>query len=173
MTRTGLFVAACMAAGLLVGCTEPIGRARSLGEVGYQPAFATAREVLAQYYSIESADPQTGVIRSRPKPVQARAERIVGKSDARQVATMRLRRDGREVIAHLAVAIQRQGSTIHRQMRMDADNYSSVPNQTPAEVEGATTPEQNESWRTDKYDRVMEQTILNQLYRAMHPQPGK
>ena len=173
MIRTGLLAAACMTAGLLGGCAQPIGRARPLGEVSYEAAFATAREVMAQYFSIESADPQTGVIRSRPKPIRARADRLLGGSPARQVATMRLRRDGRQVVAHLAVAVQRPGSAAHRQMRMNADNYSSVPNQTPAQVEAATTPDQNESWRTDKYDRVMEQKILTQIHRSLHPQPKR
>jgi len=153
MTRTGLLAAACMTAGILGGCAQPIGRARPLGEVSYEAAFATAREVMAQYF--------------------ARADRLLGGSPARQVATMRLRRDGRQVVAHLAVAVQRPGSAAHRQMRMNVDNYSSVPNQTPAQVEAATTPGQNESWRTDRYDRVMEQKILTQLHRSLHPQPKR
>jgi len=155
----------------MVGCVQDMGRSRPLGEVSYGTAFATARDVMAQYYSIESSDASTGEIVSRPKRVDAGRDRLLGGSPARQVARLRLRREGKGVVAHLAVAVQRQGSAVYRQHSGIDETYSSVPNQTPAEADAATTPEQNEAWRTVKHDRALEQRILGQIHRALHPQP--
>ena len=174
MTTCARILAGLVAAGTLVGCTEPMaGRSQPLGTVEYGLAFATAREVMAEYFSIASADPDTGIIQSRPKPVAARAERLLGGSPARQVARMRLRRQGEQVVAHLWVALQRQGSAVLREMRVARDKYDSVPNETPAEIEAATTPEQNETWRTRGYDHRLERTILTELYKALNPGAGK
>jgi len=173
MIRQGWLAAVCLAACLATGCGEPAGRSRLLGTVSYESAFAAATDVMSQYFSIENADPATGEITSRPKAVRAGNERLLGGSPARQVARMRLRREGGEVTASLAVAVQRQGEAVHLQRGPAGETYSSVPNQTPAEVEAATTPLQNESWRTERYDRVMEQQILGQLYRTLHPEAEK
>jgi len=170
MARHGWLAAMCVLAGFLVGCAQDLGRSRVLGEVGYGTAFATARDVMAQYYSIESSDASTGEILGRPKRVQMRGERLLGGSPARQVARLHLRRDGKQVVAHLAIAVQRQGSAVYRQYSSIDETYSSVPNQTPAEADAATTPEQNEAWRTVKHDRALEQKILGQIHRALHPQ---
>ena len=37
----------------------------------------------------------------------------------------------------------------------------------------ATTPEQNESWRIEKYDHVLENKILGDLYLSLHPKAKK
>lgn len=170
MARHGWLATMCVLAGCLVGCAQDMGRSRTLGEVGYGTAFAAARDVMAQYYSIESSDASTGEIVGRPKRVELRGERLLGGSPARQVASFRLRRDGDQVVAHLAVAVQRQGSAVYRQHSGVDETYSSVPNQTPADTDAATTPEQNDAWRTVKYDRALEQKILGQIHRALHPQ---
>ena len=164
-------------AGLLLsaGCNQPTpGRTRILGEVGYESAFAAAREVFSQYYSIDSADAEAGVIKSRPLAVSAKGERLLGGSPARQVATLRLWREGGAVVAHAQVKVPRLGSAVHRQMRPVGENYDSVPNETPAELDAATTPEQNEAWQTAGYAHDVEYKMLADLYKSLHPAaPGK
>ena len=174
MIRHGWIVVGLVAAGLLVGCNQPTpGRSRSLGTVDYTAAFAAANEVMAQYFSIESSNPHTGMIESRPKVVQARRERLLGGSPARHVATLRVRTEGKEIVGYATVRLQRQGSAVLRQIRPGEDNYDSVPNQTPGEREGATTVEQNESWRTHGYAHDVEQKILEDLWKSLHPKAGK
>lgn len=156
--------------GLLAGCNLPTpGRTRVLGNVPYASAFATARETMAQYFSIESADPDTGQIVSRPKPVKARAERLLGGSPARHVATMHIRRKDGVILAQLSVALQREGSTLLRASGRPEENYDAVPNDTPADETAAVTPAQAEAWRTDSYDHALERRILNDVYMALHP----
>lgn len=159
---------------LLAGCSMSTpGISRELGSVDYGSAFAAAREVFSQHYPVAEANADTGVIKARPVPVDERGERILGgKSPARQLATLSLRRKNGLVIAHASVAVQRQGSEPLRRMRVSREeDYSSVPHQTPAELEGATTPEQNETWTTQRYAHDRERMILDDLYRALHPQP--
>jgi len=167
--QNGILLAAAGLA-LLAGCSASLpGTSRSLGEVDYAAAFAAGREVMAQYFSVESADPDKGVIRSRPKAVDAPPERLVGASPARQVATMRIRKEGGAVVAHATVDVQRMGSEILRQPRPGADDYDSVPNKTPAEVDAATTVAQNESWRTVRHATDVERKMLMDLFRSLHP----
>jgi len=171
MTRHGLATIALAAAGALAGCTVNAisPTQRSMGEVSYESAFAAAREVIRKHFELASSDPDAGVIIARPKPVRAPAERILGgASPARHVAKMHLKSRGGIVIADVSVALQRQGSAGFRQMR-PGENYSTVPDQTPAQETAAITAEQDQTWRTDRYDRGMERRILNELYRALHP----
>jgi len=52
---------------------------------------------------------------------------------------------------------------------MQDENYEGVPNKPPSAREAATTVEQNESWRTQKYDHVIERKILQDLYLSLNP----
>ena len=103
------------------------------------------------------------------KPADAGAERILGASPARQLATLRLRKEDGQVVAQATVALQRQGSDIHRQINPAAGSYDSVANRTPAELEAATTPQQNEAWVTERYAHDLERKMLADLYRLLHP----
>ena len=170
MTYKGWIVGSLAVVALLAGCNQaPPGRSRSLGPVQYEAAFASAREIMAQYFDIES-DAVEGVVRSRPAPVEAPAERLIGHSPARQMATLRLRRKNGTVVAHLSVAIQREDSAEMRQMADQGTGYDTVPNKTPAYAEAATTTEQNQTWRTERYDHDLAAKVLDDLYAALHPE---
>jgi len=172
MIRTVWIAATLIGAGLVAGCNQPMpGSSLPLGQVDYTSAFAAGKEVMSQYYSVESANPHTGVITSRPKAVDAERERILGGSPARELATLRLQEEGSQVVAYATVALQRQGSSVLRQPRPGLESYDTVPNQTPAEDEAATTIEQNESWRTHSYSHSTERKMLQDLRRAVSPKP--
>ena len=162
---------ALLAGGVLAGCAQPTpGRTRALGEVRFEAAFASAREVMAQYFPIADADADAGVIRSRPQAVEAPPERLLGRSPARQVATLRLYRENGQVVAQASVAVQREGSAGHRQLSAAGDSYDTVPNKTPADAEAATTAEQNQVWETERYDHALEARILADIYAGLHPE---
>ena len=162
---------ALLAGVILAGCGQPTpGRTRMLGQVRFEAAFASAREVMAQYFSVAEADADTGVIRSRPQPVEAPAERLLGGSPARQVATLRLYAEDGQMVAQASVAIQREGSAGYRQRNVAADSYDTVPNKTPADADAATTAEQNQVWQTERYDHALESRILADIYAALHPE---
>jgi hypothetical protein len=171
MNRHGWLVAAVLAAGLMVGgCNQEFqGSSRSLGTTDYTAAFATANEVISQYYPVESADPARGVIQCRVKDVKAANERLLGGSPARELATMKIVKEGKDVMAYVTVALQRQGGDVFRAMPHVDENYSGVPNRTPAEQEAATTTEQNEPWRIYSYNHQAELKILEDLARAVGP----
>ena len=172
MKTNGCCIALLVLAGALAGCQlQTPGRTRHMGAVSYESAFAAARDVLSQYYTVTEQDPDTGKITCLPKTVQAPPERILGGSPARHLATLRLRREDGEVSAQVSVAIQRQTRAVRRQMT--SVKYDEVPNVTPAQEEAATTVEQNEAWVTQAYAHDREVQILEDLYKALHPADSK
>jgi len=173
MKHHGWLICLVLPAGLLVGCVEPsAGTSRPLGDVGYELAFTEAREVLREHFTIGRADPDTGIIECNPQPVNLHGERLLGGSNARHKARMRVRKESGGIVANLSVAVHRQGREGYRAFgHPDESSYSGVPNRTPAELEGATTPDQNEAWRTTRQDKGLEVRILGDLYRRLHPMP--
>ena len=157
---------------LAVGCTtqdsDPLGNLfgtnvgsrRELPGATFDKAFNSGRTVLSHYFDIAYADSTTGVIRGEPK--------ITG-AGTRQVAKLELQHTTEGLVAIASVANQRQGSPVQRQMTMTGENYDSVPNNTPAEIDAATTADQNETWETLRPDRALEGQILNDLQRAVSP----
>lgn len=174
MTGHGMKIigAIMLALTMLAGCTTPEGKTRELGNVSYTDAFAAATEVMKQYYTVENADPTTGIIQARPLAVDKKSGRLLGgKSSTRQLAKVTVRKENGSVVAYASVAVQRQGSDALRQMRTTRgdEDYSSVPNKSPAYDEAATTAGQNESWMTYNYAHDIEIKILDDLYRSLHP----
>lgn len=166
------------AAGMFAGCSpEMASTSRVLGDVSYGQAFAAGKQVMSNFFPVASANLHSGVITSRPKPITLRSERLVtglvlvgmAGSPARRIATLKLRRSRGSVIAFASVEIQRQDSAVHRQRGADLENYDSVPNMTPADLEAASSPGQNEMWRTCRHDRAMEERILSAVYAALNP----
>jgi hypothetical protein len=166
-------VAALLAVAAVFACagcsTSSPGASQSLGTVNYAQAFAAANDTMSQYFSIASADAATGIIKARPKSIDAPPERLWGRSPARQAATMRIWPRGKEILADMTVAIERRGDSVYRSMPAPGENYEGVPNKPPSQREAATTIEQNESWRTSKYDHATERKILQDLYLSLHP----
>jgi hypothetical protein len=160
-----------LSAVVLAGCqaTEP-GTTLSLGKVGYDKAFVAAEKVMSQYFSVAAADDAAGTVACRPKPAPAKAEGLLRAPPARHVATMRLRRSGEEVVAHVTVAVERQEAAAHRQLRMIGADREPVPLRTPAELDAATTAEQNDEWAARGHDAALERAILRDLYEALWPE---
>ena len=70
-------------------------------------AFAAGREVLSQYFPIDSADPATGQIISRAGLPAGRPGHPHSATPARELAVLRLRPEPQGIIADIRVAIQR------------------------------------------------------------------
>jgi len=165
--------AALILSGGLAGCGSSMpGTPRSVGNVAYESAFAAAGDVLRQYgFSIETADADARVIKTRPKAVEAKPDRLLGgRSPAREVATVRIRPQGDQVSVIVSVELQRQESAVLRQVASPEENYDTVPNKTPAQTDAAITPEQGETWRSAGYDHELEAKILEDINQALHPQ---
>ena len=155
----------------LAGCKTDIssGTRLSLGDVSYDEARAIAHEVMRKHFELAPGNPGDSEIVALPKPVGSRGQRILGgKSPTRQLATLRLQSRQGHVIANAKVLLQRQGSASFEQFGASG-NYSTIPNETPSQRTAATTPEQNEAWETRGRDRVLERTIVHELYDALHP----
>jgi hypothetical protein len=153
-----------MVAGV-VGCQGPQFSSEPLGEVDYAEAFRAGKRVMSQYFSIASADAESGKITCRPKTVDAAKDRLLGTTPARKGAEMRIRQKGDMVFADVQVYIQRQDVTVFRQMQPITVN-DDVPNWTPAD-EGAAAAAQNQTWQTTGRDHQLEQEILADLFRAL------
>ena len=154
-----------MVAGV-VGCQGPQFSSEPLGEVDYAEAFRAGKRVMAQYFSIASADAELGKIVGRPKAVDAAKDRLLGTTPARKGAQMRIRQKGDMVFADVQVYIQRQDVAAIRQMQpLTVDN--DVPNRTPADEAAAVTAKQNQRWQRTGRDHQLEQQILADLFRAL------
>ena len=100
-------LAAALAA--MIGCSggPSPGSTMQLGtveQVSPQLAFTTAKDVMAQYFPIQSADPDTGTIKCQPAAVKDRQERLLGASPTRQVATIQIFSSEGQTMATVTVA---------------------------------------------------------------------
>jgi len=164
MSRLGMIL---LAAGpILAGCQVDSYRCQPLGDVAYDEAFRVGRSVLAQYFSIASADPQSGKIVSRPKPIKATSDRLLGSSPARQLAILRIRRKGGQLYADLRVHVQRQDAGVARAMQ-PITVQTELPNVTPAEETAAVTAEQSQTWANVSRDDALERIILADLLKQL------
>lgn len=156
---------------LLTGCGPmATGTERNLGPVSYPIAYAAARDVMSQHFAIEYSDTDTGVIKSYPKKIGEEKNRLLGSTSAREEATLRLTRSGGDVLARLTIAMQcAEGEAAMTSWTSDKENYSGVANQTPAQMNAATTSEQNDSWRRERYDHTLERKMLDELAKALAP----
>jgi hypothetical protein len=164
-------LASLLALLVAAGCApQSPGKTRYLGEVPLGTAFEAAQEVLRRHrFAIAERDAAEGVIVSAPKEIDPPPERLLSRSDARQVATVRLRREGPGIAAQVSVALQRRQQNVQRTLRPPGENYDRLPNETPSALEAATTSEQNITWRQQGWARDAELAILNDLYRALNP----
>ncbi|MFP4138986.1 MAG: hypothetical protein ACOCZU_02960 [Planctomycetota bacterium] len=163
----GVLLAGLLAAGGCAQWEQTPGRSRELGSVSMPRAFAASREVLSAHFPIAEADPATRTIKTLPKLVDAPAERLMGRSEARQVGTLRLREEEGQVVAHLSIAQQRKGGQAVRNRVLDEENYSGRP-RTPAHTGGAIEPSQDDDWQVYGYDHRLESVILAEIYRTLH-----
>lgn len=169
MRKTGWILLLLAAIVPAVGCEQNNGTTRTLGPLEYASTFDTAQKVFSQYFSIETADPATGEIIARPKRVDAPNERILGGSPARQIATMKIFRQGDQVAAYVSIEQQRMGSFVrggNSSFSRD-DDLENGGHRTPAQNEGATTPQQNENWQTERQMHAMELRVLSELARNL------
>lgn len=158
-----LLAGALAAAG---GCQMEQFRSQPLGRAGFGEAFDAGRAVLAQYFSIASADRASGRIVSRPTPIEPTAERLLSRSSARQIATMQIRQKGEELFADLRVEVQRQDVAAARAMQ-PVTVHTELPTQTPAQESAAVTAEQDQLWRSAGRNHSLERTILTDLLKRL------
>lgn len=165
MNKAGMIALLWISMGLL-GCGQLApGSQQVLGEYDYAAAFSKAKDIFAQYYSIESADPVTGKIVSRPK-YDTSPKNLYS---TRELATLNIDNQGGIITAQLSITVERQTSAAARQMNLYRENYDEVPNKSPAYGEAATTAEQNQSWGFDRYNRALERRILQELILGINP----
>jgi len=165
-----------LAAGLAVlvtaagGCApEATGTVMTLGPVSYDDAFCAARTVMAQYFRLDDVDQEAGRITTRPEFIESTRFSVSDSAPDKQLAELALHADGPYVVARLTIAIRRRGSEAMSTFGAEHENYAARPGRTPAEIEAATTPQQNDVWQTYKYDHMLERAILRDLDRMLRP----
>ncbi len=162
-----------LAAAALAGCQTERFRSQQLGEVDYDTAYQAGRTVFADYYAIDAADPDDGRITGRPKPLDNSAPGGLALSSqpARELAVLRIRRDGKVIWADVRVAIQRQQAGGFDSFG-DLGGRGDAPNQTPADLEGPLSASQQEAWVAKGANYRTETHILQDIYNRLHP-PAK
>jgi hypothetical protein len=166
----GLTLAATAAALLLAGCQDAGEdfRTQTFGSADKPLVFDAARNVLGMYFSIASADPDTGKIVSRPLLIEASRDRQLGSTPTRKLATLLVYRasDGQTAV-DLRIMVQKQDAAAFAAMQPITEN-NELPNQTPAQTGAAETPEQRQAWQDVGRDYTTEQTILNDLAQRLN-----
>ncbi len=171
MTTRLLFLLAVVGATVAPGCAAmELGTERPLGAVNYAEAFSAARTVMGQYFTVAVADAEDGLIQSTPQPLAGGA---LGAGATRQLVQVRLRRVEGQVVAYALVSVQRQATAAMQQMARGDLTYDGPPRQTPAQLEAATTPQQNESWILERRDRELELKILSDIDSALRSKEGR
>jgi len=183
MNRYVAYITVVASVAMTAGCSQSLepatGTTLPLGTVGYGQALKVSQEVLAEHFTIASVDERSGKITARPKPITAQAERLVTRlagapgSPARQVAMIKLYRNGQQVEARASVQIQRQYSEIHRSRSSVEENYDGVPNKTPVDVDSAATPDQRDTWQVVKQDAALEWKILQAIEKRLREPVSK
>lgn len=162
---------------MAVGGCNPAdpGTTRGLGDVTVDRALFAARDTLSQRgFPVETADPATGLIRSGPREATGPSPALgllTTSTEGRQIATVRVYREEGQTMADAAVALQEKITPIARRMQAEQENYSGVPDRTPAEEAAGTTREQRVAWDTVGYLPEVEADLLDAIYRRLHP-PG-
>ncbi len=149
------------------------GTKRTIGPMEFDQAFASAANVFAQYFTIDEADMFTGKITSKPEHINGETEQIIGANQMRRIGTLNMYRKDGDVVASVLVEVQKlQPDMIHHDT-WEGAKYDTVPNQSPAEIEAATTPQQNRNWQTVRRDRRMEHAILTDIYNRLNADKQK
>jgi len=158
---------------VLTGCSGTLpGSTRVLGAVDYDAAFAAARSTLSQFsFSIVEADPDSGLLLSRPTYVDNESRVLLGTTPTRKVARMHLTQGSAGVTARLSIEVQQEmtqttypGNPGYGGL---SPTYSGVPDNAPPQTFGPISPEQNTVWQRVRYDRQLERTILEDLAKAL------
>ncbi len=173
--RVLMFVTAWSIITLAGGCastsrmTDPYAF-RVLAGVDSATALARADAALANLgYAIELRDPDRGVIETLPVSGATRDsdQPRVGSSRrgaVRMIARVRITPSDAGSRVSCQVVVQERSTQAHRLFRA-ARSRSDLPSETPIELEGATTEDQNTVWHTFRRDRLRERTILEEIQR--------
>jgi hypothetical protein len=156
----------------VAGCSTQEYRTQPLGSVTYAQAFDAGKAVMGNYFSIASADSETGKIISRPKMTNRPSDRLLGgTTPARQMATLRIHPEGDQMVADIRIVDQRQDSgQIMRQMQP-----LTVDNERPTQgvfQDGALTQEQGQAWETTGREVAMERNMLADLLTRLQAKPA-
>lgn len=120
-------------------------------------------------YTVRLHDPDRGLIETMPFSGASRdSERprigSAGRDAVRTIATVRVTPSGTGSRVACQVVVQQRSTQAHRLFRAHRSR-SDLPSETPIELEGATTQDQNTVWRTLRRDRGRERAILAEIQR--------
>ncbi len=184
---------ACLAVGLtclLTGCTDQISQPTSrlrqgttdlastiLPETELAQAEPAAFLAFKQYYRVDPSLSATGLLVSRPEEVEtSQPERVrdflaPNRNRHRQIAELRLLRQGRNVVVQCRVETQRLDTTeqaAFQAVRSGDDR----PNDTPIDREGAAGTSTRQEWVVVGRDRTREREILDLIEELVAPAPS-
>lgn len=163
--------------GLLVGCDSSatirtdIPPAQWSREVVAVPAgesaFDAAKFAVSQWFAIDRAEPQDGLITTFPAEFEERGgtgrfrdAAIRFPNRMRRKAIVRISQTGDHASVDCVVIRERLDTSDYRVFALNRQ-FDDVNNQTPIQEDAATSARQNEVWTEVGRDRGMERQILN------------
>jgi hypothetical protein len=147
----------------LTGCATEQFRSQPLGNVSYENAFNAARAVMSEYFSVASANRDTGRVTSRPRVIGETPTRLLAKEMTRETAVIRIRPgDNGAMVADVRVDQQKQDPLVMQMMQPPVAG-NDVGNATPAQGMAAASIDQQQAWQDAGRDSQMENTLITEL----------
>jgi len=165
---TGRWALLLVAVSMLAGCQNERFRSMRLGDVDFDEAYRAGLEVFAGYYGVADTDARTGRVTGRPKLVSAPPDKLFSSTPSREVAVLRIRRDGALTWADVRVDIQRRESASYRSLA-GLTGPNDVPNRTPAQGDAPLRAEQDQVWQVTGHNYDVERKMLKDLYARVNP----
>jgi len=139
-----------------------------------ESAFDAAKFAVSQWFPIELAQPQDGLITTHPVEFEERGGTGRFRDAAlnfpnrmRRKAIVRVTQTGNQASVDCVVIKERLDTPDYRVFAMNRE-FDDVNNQTPIENEAATSSRQNEVWTEVGRDHSMERQILNVVRDKIH-----
>ena len=130
-----------------------------------QAVYLAAQATMSEYFRIELADDDTGVIRSVPTIVPAAAEdRLLGRRlssprQVRKIAEIRIEPIDSIIVVRCGVLVQRSEPT--RSLAYAPQrSIDDLPNQTPLQESEGRDDQSNLAWSAAGYDHKLEREML-------------
>jgi len=172
--RFALLVAICLPA----GCESSAVRRTDIPRTDWsresvpvapkENSFDAAKYAVSQWFTVELAQPQDGLITTYPVEYTERggtgrfrdASPLKYPNRMRRKAIVRVSQSGDQASIDCVVITERLDTSDYRVFAMNRE-FDDVNNQTPIDEDAATSARQNDVWTEVGRDRGMERQILN------------
>lgn len=145
------------------------------GAVDWDVAFVAAKQTIAEYFRIDSADLRRGVIQTAPTSIEWTQEQPTmplprsASRQTRRLARLRLKKlSSSAILAECSVIVQENREAEHRALAQQS-TINETPGRTPLEESEGFDDSPQRYWTTVRHDTKLEREILAALMERLGP----